>query len=68
MHGYSVAAEDMRSIFVTKGPMIRSSKGTRTLESIQAIDVYNFLCRLLTIVPAPNDGRGLDIFSKWLQN
>jgi len=44
---------DMHGIFYAMGPDI--TRGV-TLESIEQVDIYDLMCRLLGLDPAPNDG------------
>lgn len=58
-HGYDNLLPNMRGIFIACGPSI--PKGTR-IEAFNNIEIYNFMCEILKIDPAPNDG------SEWLVN
>ena len=52
-HGYDPAVKSMYGLFVAAGPRIREGMRTPAFENIH---VYNFLCALLELKPAPNDG------------
>jgi predicted AlkP superfamily pyrophosphatase or phosphodiesterase len=52
-HGYDTEYQDMHGIFYACGPMFK--KGYRA-PSFENLNVYNIVCRVLGIVPAPNDG------------
>jgi predicted AlkP superfamily pyrophosphatase or phosphodiesterase len=52
-HGYDNAAPEMRAIFVAAGPAFRS--GVR-LETIDNVDLYPLLARLVGVAPGHNDG------------
>ncbi len=53
-HGYDNSNSDMFSIFYAVGPSFK--KGFQ-LEELNNVDVYNLVCRILDIKPAPNDGK-----------
>jgi alkaline phosphatase D len=53
VHGYDPANRDMHGIFYAIGPSFRD--GVQT-PSFANVDVYNIICRILNIEPAPNDG------------
>lgn len=44
----------MRSIFIASGPAFKSNYASNDL--LDAVDVYNLMCHLLSIDPAPNNG------------
>jgi predicted AlkP superfamily pyrophosphatase or phosphodiesterase len=52
-HGYDNEEPDMASIFIAHGPAF---KPRSRLDRADNIDVYNLLCALLEITPAPNEG------------
>lgn len=52
-HGYDNAAISMGALFVAAGPGFR--RGV-TVAPFQNIHVYDLLCRLMGLRPAPNDG------------
>jgi predicted AlkP superfamily pyrophosphatase or phosphodiesterase len=52
-HGYDPALPSMQGIFLAAGPAFR--RGI-TLPAVENIHVYNLLCAVLNLKPAPNDG------------
>ena len=52
-HGYDPALTSMHGVFVAAGPHVR--EGVR-VPAFENVHVYNFLCALLGLTPAPNDG------------
>lgn len=52
-HGYDNRNPDMYGIFYATGPAFK--KGYKT-EELNNVDIYNLVCRILNIKPAPNDG------------
>jgi|GEM_PF-512039 len=52
-HGYDNSEPDMASIFIARGPQF---KARSSLKLSRNTDVYNLLCHLLKITPAPNEG------------
>uniref|UniRef100_A0A8C6R4P5 Ectonucleotide pyrophosphatase/phosphodiesterase family member 3 n=1 Tax=Nannospalax galili TaxID=1026970 RepID=A0A8C6R4P5_NANGA len=52
-HGYDNEFKSMEAIFLAHGP---SFKEKTEIESFENIEVYNLLCDLLHIQPAPNNG------------
>lgn len=52
-HGFDNIEADMASIMIAHGPRFRA--GTKISETSN-VDVYNLLCELLGITPAPNEG------------
>ncbi len=52
-HGYDNALASMRAIFLARGPHIRRGAVVPPFESIH---LYELLCRILGVTPAPNDG------------
>lgn len=52
-HGFDNQAMDMKTIFRAVGPSFRKGLEVGPFESVH---VYELLCRLLGIVPEPNDG------------
>ncbi|KAJ8311299.1 hypothetical protein KUTeg_011151 [Tegillarca granosa] len=52
-HGYENTAEDMRAIFVAFGP---DFKGNYKSKPFTNVNLYQLMCRLLGITPAPNNG------------
>jgi alkaline phosphatase D len=52
-HGYDNMNPDMHAIFYAAGPAInRNAK----IDQLYNTDIYNLVCRILKIKPAPNDG------------
>ncbi len=52
-HGYDPTLKSMHGLFVAAGPGVREGVRAPAFENIH---VYNFLCALLELTPAPNDG------------
>lgn len=52
-HGFDNIEPDMASIFIGRGPQFDAGK---QLKSAPNTSVYNLLCHLLQITPAPNEG------------
>jgi len=52
-HGYDNANTDMHAIFYAAGPAFK--KGY-SFDKLNNTDIYNLICRILKIKPAPNDG------------
>lgn len=52
-HGYDNAYESMRATFIAAGPAFRKSY---LAEPFENIEIYNVMCRILGLTPAPNDG------------
>ncbi len=52
-HGYDPAYKSMHGLFVATGPRVRR-RGV--VPEFQNIHVYDFLCAVLGLKPAPNDG------------
>jgi predicted AlkP superfamily pyrophosphatase or phosphodiesterase len=52
-HGYDPAQRDMHGLFIAAGPPVREGMLVEPFENIQ---IYDFLCALLKLTPAPNDG------------
>lgn len=52
-HGWDPATPNMGALFIANGPAFRRGVGIPDVENIQ---VYNLLCAVLGITPAPNDG------------
>jgi len=53
-HGYDNELVSMRAMFVGYGPAFKNGF---LAEPIEAVDVYELMCRILEIEPAKNDGR-----------
>ena len=52
-HGYDPTLPSMHGLFIATGPLVRQGV---TAPRFENIEVYDFLCALLGITPAPNDG------------
>jgi predicted AlkP superfamily pyrophosphatase or phosphodiesterase len=52
-HGYDNQAQSMRAFFAAHGPAFRSGVEVEPFENIH---LYNLVCRILQLTPAPNDG------------
>ena len=52
-HGYDPANRSMASLFVTAGPTLRRGLVVKPFENIH---VYDLMCAVLKLAPAPNDG------------
>jgi predicted AlkP superfamily pyrophosphatase or phosphodiesterase len=52
-HGYDPAERDMHALFVAAGPGLKRGLVAPELANV---DVYEFLCRVLQLEPASNDG------------
>lgn len=52
-HGYDPELKDVQGIFYADGPMFKKGYEAPSFENL---NVYNIVCKVLGIVPAPNDG------------
>jgi predicted AlkP superfamily pyrophosphatase or phosphodiesterase len=52
-HGYDPARANMRGTFIATGPAFR--RGVEIPE-VENVHIYNLLCAVLKLTPAPNDG------------
>ncbi len=52
-HGYDNSNPDMYSIFYASGPAFKKNY---SLSELNNVDVYNLVCKILKLYPAPNDG------------
>jgi predicted AlkP superfamily pyrophosphatase or phosphodiesterase len=52
-HGYDNRNPDMYAIFYAAGPAFRKNY---TIPELYNTDIYDLICRILNIKPAPNDG------------
>ncbi len=52
-HGYDPESPDMRGLFVARGPSFRRHLRVPPVENV---DVYDLMCAVLGLDPAPNDG------------
>jgi len=53
MHGFDPALKSMGATFIASGPAFK--RGV-TIPPFDNVDVYNLLCAVLGLRPAPNDG------------
>jgi len=67
LHGYENSLEDMKAIFIAKGPSFQK-KVNYTLEPFANTELYDVMCRILKIKPAPNNStaNGRALFDKVL--
>ena len=52
-HGYDARAPSMQGLFIANGPRIRRGMRVKPFENIH---VYEFMCAVLGLQPAKNDG------------
>jgi alkaline phosphatase D len=52
-HGYDARAKSMQGLFIASGPRVKSGVLVAPFENIH---VYEFMCALLGLSPAKNDG------------
>lgn len=52
-HGFDNLFEDMQAIFLARGPAFREGA---TVKNLRALDVYEMLCHVYGVQPAPNNG------------
>lgn len=52
-HGYDNLAESMGGIFIAHGPAFKSGE---TVDAFEIVHLYDVMCELLGLKPAPNDG------------
>jgi predicted AlkP superfamily pyrophosphatase or phosphodiesterase len=52
-HGYDARAQSMQGLFIAQGPRIARGMRVKPFENIH---VYEFMCALLGVTPAKNDG------------
>jgi predicted AlkP superfamily pyrophosphatase or phosphodiesterase len=53
-HGYDNTLKSMQASFFAKGPSFATQKVVPTLENV---NLYELMCKILEIKPAPNDGK-----------
>ncbi len=53
-HGYDPALPSMHGLFIAHGPSIKNLR--EPLDAFENVHVYNLLCALAELPPAPNDG------------
>ncbi|KAL1437669.1 hypothetical protein MTO96_048697 [Rhipicephalus appendiculatus] len=54
VHGYDPMMPDMWGIFYARGPAVQGGKGGPN--TVRMVDIYNLMCYMLGIEPAPNSG------------
>ncbi|HWI20746.1 MAG TPA: ectonucleotide pyrophosphatase/phosphodiesterase [Vicinamibacterales bacterium] len=52
-HGYDVSEQSMQGLFVATGPRIRAGMRVKPIENLH---LYEFMCAILGLQPAKNDG------------
>ncbi|MCX6334141.1 MAG: ectonucleotide pyrophosphatase/phosphodiesterase [Bacteroidia bacterium] len=52
-HGYDNANTDMHAIFYAAGPAFKEGL---SFDRLNNVDIYNLICKILKLKPAPNDG------------
>ena len=52
-HGYRPELPSMQALFVAHGPAFKSGV---VIERLENIHVYDLMCKILDLTPAPNDG------------
>ena len=52
-HGYDNQLSSMGALFVARGPAFREGF---TMLPFQNIHIYDLICRIMALTPAPNDG------------
>ncbi len=52
-HGYDNQLESMRATFVARGAAFKKGK---VVEPFENVEIYNLMCRILSLNPAKNDG------------
>lgn len=52
-HGYDNANSDMHAIFYAAGPAFKKGYA---FDQLNNTDIYNLICKILKLKPAPNDG------------
>jgi len=52
-HGYAASAPSMQGLFIAQGPRIRRGMRVKPFENIH---IYEFMCAVLGLQPAKNDG------------
>lgn len=62
-HGFDPAFPSMRGLFVAAGPRFREGL---TIPPVENLHVYELMCTLLGLTPAPNDGDA-DVSQPWMR-
>lgn len=52
-HGYDNKYQEMQAIFIARGPAFKKGYVAQPFENVE---VYNIMCKILGLTPAPNDG------------
>lgn len=52
-HGYDNALDSMKALFIARGEAFKKRK---VVEPFENVEIYNLMCAILGIIPAPNDG------------
>lgn len=52
-HGYDPSFKSMHGLFVAAGPRVAEG---RIVDAFENVHIYEFLCAILGLVPAPNEG------------
>ena len=63
-HGYDPKYASMHGLFVAAGPRVRQGI---VVPAFTSVHIYDFLCALLGLAPAPNDGEP-DATRRFLEN
>jgi predicted AlkP superfamily pyrophosphatase or phosphodiesterase len=53
-HGYDPRSENMHTLLAARGPGFRSNT---TIDQLSLLHLYELMCAVLDLEPAPNDGR-----------
>jgi len=53
-HGYDPSLTSMRGVLIVHGPAFKT--GGVQIEDVENIHLYNLLCAVTNLSPAPNDG------------
>ncbi|ABN65862.2 phosphodiesterase; putative nucleotide pyrophosphatase precursor [Scheffersomyces stipitis CBS 6054] len=65
VHGYNNTELLMRAIFLGNGPYFDSRLGaSKKVHPFKNTEVYNIICDTLNIIPSPNSGSDVNVFSK----
>jgi predicted AlkP superfamily pyrophosphatase or phosphodiesterase len=63
-HGYDPRYRELHGLFVAAGPEIRKNL---VVPEFRNVDVYDFLCEVLHLKPAPNDGDFAEVASFFIR-
>ena len=61
-HGYDPRYRELHGLFIAAGPGLRQGV---IVPEFRNVHVYNFLCKLLGLTPAPNDGDFAEVERFW---